>query len=88
MLAVLLDLVPDDLRGRATGLYLMSNAGMMALANLALGVIAGYSGPTLPLLVPGLVFAALIAGGVLLWPDTLRLVNRGAVAAPGALPEA
>jgi MFS family permease len=80
MLAVLLDLVPDDLRGRASGLFLMANAGMMALANLVLGVIAADTGPALPLALPGLAFAALFAVGVVLWPDALHRVTRPAVA--------
>ncbi len=83
MLAVLLDLVPDDLRGRASGFYLMANAGMMAVANLVLGVIASASGPALPLALPGLAFAALFATGTLIWPSALRSVGRQ----PGIMPE-
>ncbi len=78
MLAVLLDIVPDELRGRAAGLYLMANAGAMAIANLVLGTIAGTIGPTLPLLVPGLTFTALFALGVVLRPSALRRVGRQA----------
>jgi MFS family permease len=86
MLAVLLDLVPDDLRGHASGLFLMTNAGMMAVANLVLGVIAGYTSPTLPLALPGLAVAALFAVGALLWPDALQRVARPPIA-PGVPPE-
>jgi MFS family permease len=82
MLAILLDIVPDHVRGRAAGLYLMSNAGMMAVANLVLGEIAGGIGPALPLLVPGLTFAVLFAAGVLLRPTALRQINRQPVAVP------
>jgi MFS family permease len=88
MLAVLLQIVPDELRGRAAGLYLMSNAGAMAIANLALGTIADAIGPSLPLLIPGLTFAALCAIGVVLWPSALRPVMRRPAPVPTAYPEA
>lgn len=88
MLAILLDIVPDDVRGRAAGLYLMSNTAMMAISNLLLGIVAGYIGPALPLLLPGLTFAALFVGGALIWPGALRQVNRRPVDTPMALTEA
>lgn len=88
MLAVLLDIVPDELRGRAAGLYLMANAGAMAIANLVLGTVAGAIGPTLPLLVPGLTFTALFAIGAVLWPAALRRVGRQTIIPPQAVPEA
>jgi hypothetical protein len=72
----------------ASGLYLMANAGMMALANLVLSTIAGSIGPALPLAVPGLAFAALFAIGALVWPDALRQVGRQSALGHDLLPEA
>jgi MFS family permease len=87
MLAILLDIVPDAVRGRAAGLYLMANTAMMALANLLLGLVAGYVGPALPLLLPGLAFVVLFVGGALIWPEALRQVNRRPADTPRALAE-
>ena len=40
-----------------------------------------------PLVVPGLAFVALFAGGTIIWPGALRQVNRPAATAPGVVPE-
>lgn len=52
--------VPDALRGRVVGLFLMSAGGIMSFGNLANGYLAGEHGASLVLSVPAFVFVGLL----------------------------
>jgi MFS family permease len=74
--------VPDALRGRVTGIFLMSAGGIMSFGNLANGYLADRVGASPVLIIPGVAFLVILLLVSALRP-ALRRVYR-----VGALPEA
>ncbi len=72
--------VPDGIRGRVMSLYVMSAAGIMALMNLANGLMADEVGAPLLFALPGLGFAGILAAWSLLRSDLRRVYKTGALA--------
>jgi len=77
--ALVQEAVPDALRGRVTGLFIMSAGGIMSFGNLANGYLAGRFGASPVLGIPGVVFiiAVLLISG--LRPALRRLYAEGAL---------
>jgi MFS family permease len=69
--------VPDALRGRVTGLFIMSAGGIMSFGNLANGYLAGRFGASPVLGLPAVVFVILVLLISGLRPALRRLYEEG-----------
>jgi hypothetical protein len=76
------ELVDDAVRGRVMSLYLMSAGGIMAIANLGFGSLADMLGVPVLLLVPGLVFVAIVALSIFTGRYLRQLYTRGRIEQP------
>ena len=73
--------VPDALRGRVTGIFIMSAGGIMSFGNLANGYLAGRFGASPVLGLPALLFVALVLLISALRPALRRLYEEGTLPA-------
>jgi MFS family permease len=71
------EVVHDSVRGRVMSLYLMSAGGLMAFANLGFGTFADWLGAPNLLLVPGLVFLAIVLASVVSNVHLRRIYGKG-----------
>lgn len=80
--------VPDQLRGRVSGIYLMSASGVMSFGNLGAGYLAASVGSALVLGVPALLFVVLLIVISGVRPSLRRLYRAGTFATErtGSLP--
>jgi MFS family permease len=79
------EVVHDAVRGRVMSLYLMSAGGLMAFANLGFGSLADWLGAPALLLVPGVIFVAIVLGSIPTSPHLRRIYGTGTlVPAPAA----
>jgi len=69
--------VPDALRGRVTGIFIMSAGGIMSFGNLANGYLADRFGASPVLGVPAVSFIALVLLISALRPTLRRLYEEG-----------
>jgi MFS family permease len=69
--------VPDALRGRVTGLFIMSAGGIMSFGNLANGYLAGRFGASPVLGLPAVAFVILVLLISALRPTLRRLYEEG-----------
>ena len=69
--------VPDALRGRVTGLFIMSAGGIMSFGNLANGYLAGRFGASPVLGLPAVIFVMLVLLISGLRPTLRRLYEEG-----------
>jgi len=69
--------VPDHLRGRISGIFLMSASGVMSFGNLGMGYLAARIGAPLALGPPALLFIALLLVISGLRPVLRRLYREG-----------
>jgi MFS family permease len=77
--------VPDQLRGRVSGIYLMSASGVMSFGNLGAGYLAANFGSAPVLGLPALLFIVLLVVISGVRPSLRRLYRAGTFAAePGA----
>jgi predicted MFS family arabinose efflux permease len=76
------EVVPDHLRGRISGAYLMAGGGAMSIGNLIAGPLADRFGVEAVLLAPALLFLAILTALSGLGPGLRRLYRTG------TLPEA
>jgi MFS family permease len=84
--AFLQTVVPDGLRGRITGFYLMSAIGLMSWANLAWGYLGDRLGAPPIFLVTGLLFLLIALSAVAVRPDLRALIRSGVLAQPAFAP--
>ena len=73
--------VPDALRGRVTGIFIMSAGGIMSFGNLANGYLAGRFGASPVLGLPAVIFVALVLLISALRPALRRLYEEGTLPA-------
>jgi MFS family permease len=74
--------VPDAIRGRVTGLFLMSAGGVMSFANLGHGYLADRAGAVLVLALPGLTFVVLVLVVSLVHARLRRIYREGVLTRP------
>jgi MFS family permease len=72
--------VPDQLRGRVSGIYLMSASGVMSFGNLGAGYLAERFGSAPVLGVPALLFVVLLLVISGMRPSLRRLYRAGTFA--------
>ena len=73
--------VPDALRGRVTGIFIMSAGGIMSFGNLANGYLAGRFGASPVLGLPAVLFVVLVLLISALRPALRRLYEEGTLPA-------
>lgn len=69
--------VPDEMRGRVMSIYSMLAGGDMALANFGFGWLSDLVGVRPLLIVPGLLWVAILLAGIAFVPELRHLVRRG-----------
>lgn len=82
------EVTPDGLRGRVTGIYLMSAGGIMSFSNLGNGYLSGHIGAAPVLGAPGFAFVMLLLGITLARPALRALFRQGMIPREAALAEA
>ena len=82
------EVTPDGLRGRVTGIFLMSAGGIMSFSNLANGYLSDRVGASRVLGLPGFVFVALLLGITVAQPTLRRVYRQGRLPREAALVEA
>lgn len=70
-------ITPDSLRGRVMSIYIMLAAGHMAFVNLGFGVWADLIGVRALLVVPGLLWIAVLSGAMTISGDLRYLLRSG-----------
>ncbi len=78
--------VPDALRGRVTGIFIMSAGGIMSFGNLANGYLAGRFGASPVLGLPAVLFVFLVLLISALRPTLRRLYEQGTLPADRLAP--
>lgn len=69
--------VPDAMRGRVMSIYSMLAGGDMALANFGFGWLSDIVGVRPLLIVPGLLWTAILLAGIAFVPELRHIVRRG-----------
>jgi MFS family permease len=82
------EVTPDGLRGRVTGIFLMSAGGIMSFSNLANGYLSDHYGASRVLGLPGFVFVALLLLITVAQPMLRRVYRQGRLPREAALAEA
>jgi MFS family permease len=82
------EVTPDGLRGRVTGIFLMSAGGIMSFSNLANGYLSDHVGASRVLALPGGAFVALLLGISFAQPTLRRVYRQGRLPREAALAEA
>lgn len=85
-LTLVQEAVPDALRGRVTGIFIMSAGGIMSFGNLANGYLAGRFGASPVLGMPAVLFVVLVLLISALRPALRRLYDEGALPPDGLEP--
>jgi MFS family permease len=85
-LALIQEIVPDEMRGRVMAIYMMLAAGHMALMNLAFGRMADIVGVRPLLIIPGLAWIAVFAAAVIALSELRHVLRRGAFRPVRAFP--
>ncbi len=70
--------LPDAMRGRVMSIYSMLAGGDMALANFGFGWLSDIVGVRPLLIVPGLLWTAILIAGIAFVPELRHIVRRGA----------